>query len=240
MDEQLLLNVQHVNVKFSDHIALQDISLTVKRGDIITLIGPNGAGKSTLVRVVLNLLKPDSGHVEMQPDITIGYMPQKLTVDRVLPLTVKRFLTLTGVTDLTTIQNILEEVSATQVLNRSLHQLSGGEMQRVLLARALLRQPDLLVLDEPIQGVDITGQYELYELIANIRTQRHCGILMVSHDLHLVMSATDYVICLNQRVCCSGHPEKITQNPAYVDLFGARAVKDLAIYQHHHSQSNKE
>ncbi len=147
-----------------------------------------------------------------------------------------RFLSLGSPKKNAVLQQALEEVGAVHVFKRPLQSISGGEMQRVLLARALLREPDLLVLDEPIQGVDITGQYELYELIAQIRQQRDCGILMVSHDLHLVMSATDYVMCLNQHICCSGHPETVTQHPAYLELFGARAAQDLAIYTHHHKR----
>jgi zinc transport system ATP-binding protein len=236
MINNILVRVRDVCVQFQKHTALQKVSLDVQRGKIITLIGPNGAGKSTLVRVVLGLLTPQAGSVFRQTGIRIGYMPQRLSIDPVLPLTVARFLTLGGVKKTPVLQQALEEVGAAHVFKRPLQSISGGEMQRVLLARALLRKPDLLVLDEPIQGVDIHGQYELYELIAQIRKQRDCGILMVSHDLHLVMSATDHVICLNQHMCCSGHPETVTQHPAYLELFGARAARDLAIYTHHHQQ----
>ncbi len=232
--DNLLVQVRNIYVQFQHYNALQDVSLDVRRNEIVTLIGPNGAGKSTLVRVVLGLLIPQTGRVFRQPGIQIGYMPQRLNIDPVLPLTVARFLSLSGVTQKHFIQGILEEVGAAHVFKRPLQNISGGEMQRVLLARALLRKPDLLVLDEPIQGVDITGQYELYELIAQIRKQRGCGILMVSHDLHLVMSATDQVVCLNQQVCCSGQPEMVTQHPAYLQLLGARAARDLAIYTHQH------
>ncbi len=232
----VLIQVRNVSVQFQQHTALDNVSLDVKRGEIITLIGPNGAGKSTLVRVVLDLLKPQIGSVFRQAGIRIGYMPQRLSIDPVLPLTVERFLRLGGSKKKSALEMALEEVGAVGLLMRPLQGISGGEMQRVLLARALLRNPDLLVLDEPIQGVDIIGQYELYELIAQIRTQRKCGILMVSHDLHLVMSATDKVVCLNQHLCCSGHPETVTKHPAYLALFGERAARDLAIYTHHHAQ----
>ncbi len=232
--DNILVQVRDVCVQFQQYTALQQISLDVQRGKIITLIGPNGAGKSTLVRVVLGLLTPQTGTVFRQTGIRIGYMPQRISIDPVLPLTVARFLSLGGVKQTPVLRYALEEVGAKHIFKRPLQSISGGEMQRVLLARALLRKPDLLVLDEPIQGVDINGQYELYELIAQIRKQRGCGILMVSHDLHLVMSATDYVVCLNQHLCCSGHPETVTQHPAYLELFGARAARDLAIYTHHH------
>jgi zinc transport system ATP-binding protein len=231
---QPLVELSHIRVEFQQHVALHDISLSVRRGEIITLIGPNGAGKSTLVRVVLGLLTPQQGKIRRQPKLRIGYMPQKVSIDGILPLTVERFLWLSGESQAAKITQVLTEVGAIQVRQRPIQQISGGEMQRVLLARALLRAPDLLVLDEPIQGVDINGQYELYHLIAQIRDQHHCGILMVSHDLHLVMSATDYVICLNQQVCCSGHPAAVSQNPAYLALFGGKVANDLAIYTHHH------
>ena len=228
----ILVQAENISVKFKQHTALKNVSLQVQRGEIVTLIGPNGAGKSTLVRVVLGLSIPQQGKIVRQKNICIGYMPQHLTIDPVLPLTVARFINLGGIKK--DIQYILEEVKITELLNRPLQNISGGEMRRVLLARALLRKPDLLVLDEPIQGVDVAGQYELYELIAQIRNRHGCGILMVSHDLHLVMAATDKVICLNQHICCSGHPEMVTKHPAYLKLFGARAAQDLAIYTHHH------
>ncbi len=236
--DTVLIQVRNVTVQFQQHTALDNVWLDVQRGEIVTLIGPNGAGKSTLVRVVLGLLKPQIGSVFRQAGIRIGYMPQRLSIDPVLPLTVERFLSLGSNQKKSALETALEEVGAVGLLKRPLQGISGGEMQRVLLARALLREPDLLVLDEPIQGVDIIGQYELYELIAQIRTQRNCGILMVSHDLHLVMSATDKVVCLNQHLCCSGHPETVTKHPAYLALFGERAARDLAIYTHHHNQGN--
>ena len=234
MPDNVLVQVHHIDVQFQQHTALQDVSLKMQRDQIITLIGPNGAGKSTLVRVMLGLLTPHKGSVFIKPNMRIGYMPQRLTLDPILPLTVKRFLTLGSLKK--SAQHVLTEVGADHLFKRPLQNLSGGEMQRVLLARALLREPDLLVLDEPIQGVDVLGQYELYELIAQIRKQRGCGILMVSHDLHIVMAATDCVVCLNQKVCCEGHPKTVVQHPAYLKLFGPRAARDLAIYTHSHEQ----
>jgi len=228
--DNILVNVCNISVQFGSHIALQDVSLTVQRGKIVTLIGPNGAGKTTLVKVVLGLLVLKQGQVSRQ---SIGYTPQRLNIDSILPLTVQRFLMLSGVKNQFVIQRTLEELEITPIVKRPLQNLSGGEMQRVLLARALMREPDLLVLDEPMQGVDVSGQHELYELIAKIRTHRGCGILMVSHDLHLVMAATDNVICLNKYICCSGHPKVVSQHPAYLKLFGA----NLAIYTHHHNHS---
>jgi zinc transport system ATP-binding protein len=222
----ILVKVQNISVKIQGNDILDNISLDVERGRIVTLIGPNGAGKSTLVRIVLGLLKPNSGNVFRQDGIRIGYMPQHLSIDPILPITVMSFLRLSRVK--TDIKQVVAEVGISHLLDRPIQKISGGEMQRVLLARALLREPDLLVLDEPIQGVDLTGQSELYELIGKIRQQRGCGILMVSHDLHLVMAATDYVVCLNKHLCCSGHPEVVTKDPAYLKLFGT------AIYTHKH------
>ena len=228
-----LISVEQASVRFAGRDTLQDINLRLEPGQIVTLIGPNGAGKTTLVRLVLGLLKPNSGRVRRQPKLRIGYMPQKLQIDRSLPLSVLRFLRLVPGVDRARAEAALAEVGASQVLDTPLRDVSGGELQRVMLARALLREPQLLVLDEPAQGVDITGQAELYRLISELRERLGCGVLMVSHDLHLVMSATDQVICLNRHVCCSGHPEQVSGDPAFLELFGQDAP-GLAIYHHHH------
>ncbi len=234
MTSDTLIKAHNISVTFQQHIALKDISLSLNRGEILTLIGPNGAGKTTLVRVILGLIQPHTGHIVRAPNLRIGYMPQQWVIDPSLPITVTRFLNLNRTQNPDLLEHTLAELKIHSLLNRPLQNISGGEMRRVLLAKALLQQPDLLVLDEPIQGVDVIGQYELYELIAQLRTQRGYGILMVSHDLYLVMAATDYVICLNQTICCSGRPKTVSQHPAYVKLFGTRAGRDLAIYTHHH------
>ena len=232
-----LIRLQQVSVGFRQESVLENVQLTVNAGEIVTLIGPNGAGKTTLVRAVLGLLKPDSGSVWRKPRLRIGYMPQKLTVDPTLPLSVLRFLRLVPGVDRHTALAALAEVGAEQVIDSPLQNISGGELQRVLLARALLREPELLVLDEPVQGVDVAGQAELYRLITELRDRHGCGVLMVSHDLHLVMSTTDQVVCLNRHVCCSGHPEQVSGDPAFVELFGQDA-QNLAIYHHHHDHSH--
>lgn len=201
---EVLLRLDDIHVRFASQNVLEGAQLQVHRGEIVTLIGPNGAGKTTLVRAVLGLLKPDRGQVWRKPKLRVGYMPQKLHVDATLPLSVLRFLRLVPGVDRARALAALDEVGAEHVIDSPLQKISGGEMQRVLLARALLREPELLVLDEPVQGVDVAGQAELYRLIGVLRDRYGCGVLMVSHDLHLVMSATDQVVCLNRHVCCSG------------------------------------
>ena len=232
-----LISGKDLSLKFGERNILSDVSLSINKGEIVTLIGPNGAGKTSLVRVVLGLQKPTSGQLVRQNKLRIGYMPQKLHIEASLPLTVKRFLRLAA-KDQQAIEESLQLTGIPQLIDSPMQSLSGGETQRVLLARALLRKPDLLVLDEPVQGVDVAGQSALYRLIAEIRDQRGCGVLMVSHDLHLVMAATDTVICLNQHVCCHGHPESVTEDPAYLELFGQTTQSGIAIYTHHHDHDH--
>ena len=195
-----------------------------------------------MVRSVLGLQQPDSGSVTTSSDLTIGYMPQKLQVDATLPVTVERFLRLTNrsksLIAADDILSVLSETRISHLAESQLGQLSGGELQRVLLARALLRRPKLLILDEPAQGVDVAGQAELYRLIGDIRDKHGCGVLMISHDLHLVMSATDEVVCLNHHVCCHGKPEQVSSDPSYLNLFGQSAAENLAIYTHHHNHEH--
>ncbi|MFK5925862.1 MAG: zinc ABC transporter ATP-binding protein ZnuC [Desulfuromusa sp.] len=237
---QPLLEVSSVNLELGKRLLLENINFKIGQGEILTIIGPNGAGKTTLLRVALGLQKPTSGTVDRQRDISIGYMPQRLHLDPTFPLTVKRFLALACKNNIERVQSLVAEVGATHVIESAMQTLSGGELQRVLLARALVREPDLLVLDEPVQGVDVHGQVELYQLISRIRDQRGCAVLMVSHDLHLVMAATDQVLCLNRHICCSGTPESVTNDPAFVELFGPAAVQYMAVYvhdpTHHHDQ----
>jgi zinc transport system ATP-binding protein len=232
---QHLARLEGINVRFGRNHVLQNISLELHRNCITTLIGPNGAGKTTLVRVVLGLIKPSGGNVWRKPGLRIGYMPQKLHIDQTFPLTVERFLQTARSRDNAALEKALDDVGARRLLKQSVHSLSGGETQRVLLARALLQDPTLLVLDEPVQGVDINGQIELYKLIARIRDQRGCGVLMISHDLHLVMSSTDHVVCMNRHVCCSGHPEQVSTDPSFIEMFGIPGAENLALYSHHHN-----
>ncbi|WP_342753674.1 zinc ABC transporter ATP-binding protein ZnuC [Pantoea sp. MBD-2R] len=230
-----LICLDKISVNFGQRPVLSEISLTLQPGRILTLLGPNGAGKSTLVRVVLGLIQPDRGKLHRPAGLRIGYVPQKIHLDATLPLTVERFMLLRGGVKRADILPALKRVHAAQLLNYPLQKLSGGEMQRVLLARALLNQPQLLVLDEPTQGVDVNGQVALYDLIDQLRHELNCGVLMVSHDLHLVMAKTDEVLCLNQHICCSGTPEVVSKHPEFISMFGTRGAEQLAIYRHHHN-----
>lgn len=236
VNSQALVETRGISISMRGQSILDHVDLVVRRGEIVTLIGPNGAGKTTLVRIILGLLKPDRGEVHLAPKIHIGYVPQRLTIDPILPLTVRRFLTLTQRSPEEKLLAALTEVGAAQLLNSPLQSLSGGETQRVLLARAMLRNPDLLILDEPVQGVDVSGQQELYRLIGDIRKRHHCGILMVSHDLHLVMGATDTVLCLNRHICCSGHPDSVRIDPNFIALFDRMPM--LTPYSHHHDHTH--
>lgn len=235
---QPLLNLNKISVSFGEKLVLKDVSFTLNKGDIVTLLGPNGAGKSTIVRVVLGLLAPTSGTIERVSALSIGYVPQKLHLDATLPLTVKRFLMLKPNVRSEQLVPALERVNATHLLGQPMQKLSGGETQRVLLARALLNKPDLLVLDEPAQGVDVNGQVALYDLINQLRTELGCAVLMVSHDLHLVMAKTDKVLCINGHICCSGTPDVVSNHPEFVAMFGYRGASQLGVYRHHHNHQH--
>ncbi len=233
-----LVSLSDIQVCRSGQTILDAVSLEVRSGEIVTLIGPNGAGKTTLVRVVLGLLAPQAGQLWRRAGLRIGYMPQKLQLDSSMPLSVERFLRLVPGVGRPALLDALEQTGAGAIGERPLQNVSGGELQRVLLARALLRRPELLVLDEPVQGVDFNGQAELYQLITRIRDRYGCGVLMVSHDLHLVMGTTDQVVCLNHHICCSGHPEKVSNDPAFIRLFGWKTAHSHAVYHHHHDHTH--
>jgi zinc transport system ATP-binding protein len=241
-----LIAARGLCVTLGTRAVLQGIDVAIAAGEILTLIGPNGAGKTTLLRTLLGLLNPSAGSVERRPGLRIGYMPQRMSMDSVLPLSVRRLMTLTmglgTIAPMTlwrarrtaAVEAALAETGVAHLVDAPVAGLSGGELQRVLLARALLRDPDLLALDEPVQGVDFPGEAALYELIGGIRNRRGCGVLMISHDLHVVMAATDRVLCMNHHVCCAGTPEAVSRHPEYARLFGSRAAAALAVYAHHH------
>ncbi len=230
----VLVTLEGVGLSLSGNGILKGLDLTIQRREILTVVGPNGAGKTSLARLVLGLVKPTSGRITKRKNLKIGYVPQRFSIDPVIPITVARFLALPRPAPAETLRACLSEVGIERLVDRPIQSLSGGEFQRVLLARALLREPDLLVLDEPVQQVDFSGQVELYERIADLRDRHGCGILLISHDLHLVMARTDRVICLNHHICCSGAPEAVSQHPEYLSLFGKRAASVMAFYSHEH------
>ncbi|WP_348771341.1 ATP-binding cassette domain-containing protein [Azospirillum sp. SYSU D00513] len=216
---------------------LDRVDFAVQPGEIVTIIGPNGAGKTTLVRAMLGLVRPSSGSVSRRKALRIGYMPQRLNIDVTLPLTVRRFLGLWRAAPGAGIDAALEEAGVAHTAGTPIQSVSGGELQRVLLARALIGDPDLLVLDEPDQAVDMHGQAELFNRIETVRRRRGCGVMLVSHDLHTVMARTDRVLCLNRHVCCSGPPQDVSRHPEYHALFGRHAA-DLAVYLHQHDHAH--
>jgi zinc transport system ATP-binding protein len=212
---------------------LEQVDLVVHARELVSLIGPNGSGKTTLVRILLGLSPPDRGQVARRPGLRIGYVPQRLSIDRAMPMTAARFLALAPRGDAATRAAALDELGIARLAGRAVQDLSGGEFQRLLLARALLAEPELLVMDEPAQGIDVVGQAELYRWIAELRARRGCGVVLVSHDLHLVMAATDTVVCLNRHICCTGKPEAVARHPEYLALFGP-ASQEFAVYAHKH------
>ena len=233
-----LVRVENISLNIGERNILHEVSMEILPESVLTIIGPNGAGKSTLLKILLGLQQPSSGSVIRKPKLRIGYVPQKFAIDPLLPLTVERFVRLGKTEKKFTLKEIFDEVAVSHLAKQSMQQLSGGELQRVLLARALLGEPELLVLDEPAQGVDVVGQSKLYQLLAGLKHSRGCSVLLVSHDLHLVMASSDQVLCLNQHVCCSGHPEDVSRHPEYLQLFGnelaGRETDGLAVYTHTH------
>ena len=237
LNNNILVKLENTGVMIDNRWLVKDVSLEVKKGKIVTLIGPNGSGKSTTAKIALGIYKNVEGKVEKFTD-KIGYVPQKISIDWTLPLRVSDFMLLTEVLTNDQINNALKLTGVDHLKNNDLRNLSGGEFQRVLIARAIAKKPDLLVLDEPVQGVDFKGELALYELIKEISEKLGCGILLISHDLHVVMSATDHVLCLNGHVCCSGTPQVIVKDSKYKELFGDRASKILSVYEHDHDHTH--
>lgn len=217
---------------------IDGVDLDVRPGEIVTLIGPNGAGKTTLVKLLLGLDVPDGGEIFRPASTRIGYVPQRFDVSTAMPMTVAGFLAMGQKATRSDVAATLAEVGATHVIDRQLAKLSGGETQRVLIARALLRRPNLLVLDEPARGIDLVGEAELYDLIGRLRDSRKLGVVLVSHDLHVVMAKSDRVVCVNGHICCSGKPETVSQHPEYARLFGTEAARSLGVYLHHHDHQH--
>ncbi|MDU8924276.1 zinc ABC transporter ATP-binding protein ZnuC [Pasteurellaceae bacterium LIM206] len=233
-----LVELKNIQVKFGEKVALQNINLKIYPNSVVTIVGPNGGGKSTLLKVLLKLQSPTAGRVIHDKALRVGYVPQKIHLDHSLPITVEKFLSLKKGINPREINQALDLLSIRHLIHNSMQKLSGGEMQRVLLARAILNRPNLLVLDEPTQGVDINGQIELYQLIHQTREKLNCAILMVSHDLHIVMADTNEVVCINQHICCAGLPETISNDPKFMHFFGDQFAKNIAFYTHHHNHKH--
>jgi zinc transport system ATP-binding protein len=233
-----LATLERVDLRFGAQKVLDHVDFHIDRGEIVTIVGPNGSGKSTLLRVLIGAEKPSSGTVRLMPGLRIGYVPQKLHIDPTLPLTVRRFLDLPARIPEALAIEALERAGAGSLGTRQMADLSGGQFQRVLLARAILSRPDLLILDEPTQGLDQPGSAAFYRRIAEVRAELGCAVLMVSHELHVVMAASDRVICLNGHVCCAGHPEQVASAPEYRALFGTGTQGALALYRHEHAHGH--
>ncbi|WP_417417333.1 ATP-binding cassette domain-containing protein [Hoeflea sp.] len=236
--EPPLISLERAGAERAGRWLVRGVDLTIRKGEIVTLIGPNGSGKSTTAKIALGVIKPDEGSAHRKPGLRVGYVPQKLSIDWTLPLTVGRFMHLTGGVSSEAAAQALEATGISHLVSSEVRNLSGGEFQRALLSRAIARKPDLLVLDEPVQGVDYSGEIALYDLIRKIRDDIGCGVLLISHDLHVVMAATDRVICLNGHVCCQGTPVAVASSEEYRRMFGDRVDTALAVYEHNHDHTH--
>ncbi|MRX51023.1 ATP-binding cassette domain-containing protein [Paracoccus sp. S-4012] len=237
-DHDRLLELRRLSVEIEGRRVLDGVNLTLRRGEIVTIVGPNGSGKTTLMRAIIGTLRPSAGSVQRQPGLRIGYVPQRLAIDPTMPMTVGRFMALPRGRSRSAVEAALAEAGLAGAAGRQITALSGGQLQRVLLARALMDRPDLLILDEATAGLDQPAVAAFYARIEAVRATQGCAVLMVSHDLQIVMRASDHVVCLNGHVCCEGTPESVSSSPAYLRLFGAEGASTLALYRHHHSHSH--
>jgi|TARA_B100001939_G_scaffold293929_1_gene266744 zinc transport system ATP-binding protein len=227
-----LISAKKVCVFKHQKSILENIDIQINKNDFITIIGPNGAGKTMLLKCLMGFYKPTSGIIEKKEKLKIGYMPQSINVINTMPMTVKNFITVRKKYDDISLNKVIYEINIKHLIDKQLSVLSGGEMQRVLLARSLLNNPDLLILDEPAQNLDISGQLNFYKLIQEIYSKRDISILMVSHDLHLVMVSTKKVLCLSNHICCSGQPQQVAKDPEFISMFGEDMANMMAVYQH--------
>jgi zinc transport system ATP-binding protein len=232
-----LVRLDNAGVRKSSKWIIRGVSFEILKGQIVTLIGPNGSGKTSTAKMILNIFQTDEGKIEKNTE-KVAYVPQKINIDWTLPLRVVDFMKLTSNIRHDQIIEALTLTGVEKLINNEVRNLSGVEFQRVLIARAIAKKPELLVLDEPVQGVDFNGEIALYKLIKNISDKLNCGILLISHDIHFVMSATDHVICLNGHICCSGTPKVVAKNPEYIKLFGEHTTSTLSLYEHHHDHSH--
>jgi len=235
--KKLLVKLENAGVQRMSKWLVKEISFEISQGQIVTLIGPNGSGKTTTAKMILNIMNADEGQITRNTD-KMAYVPQKINIDWTMPLRVIDFMKITNNLNNNQVIESLTTTGVDKLLYSQIHNLSGGEFQRVLIARAIAKKPDLLVLDEPVQGVDYNGEIALYNLIKKISVNLNCGILLISHDMHFVMSTTDHVVCLNGHICCSGTPSSVVKNPEYIKLFGEHNSETLSYYQHHHDHSH--
>jgi zinc transport system ATP-binding protein len=233
-----LISAKNVSVAYGANTVLRDVSLALEPGEIVTIVGPNGSGKTSLLRAIIGALKPARGEIVLKPGLRIGYVPQRLHIDPTLPITVERFMRLTDRVSKAQCKAALDAAGAPDLLRRQMSQLSGGQFQRVMLARALINKPDVLLLDEATQGLDQPGSAAFYRQIEAVRAETGCAVLMISHELHVVMSASDRVICLNGHVCCEGTPAVVASAPEYRALFGTGTGGALALYRHDHDHGH--
>ena len=231
---KILARLEHVGVKSNGRWLIRHVGFEISRGEIITIIGPNGSGKSTTLKTLIGTIKPDEGSVNILGEPRLAYVPQAINIDTTIPMSASRMMQVGARHGSKKISEVLEKFHISHLADASLQSLSGGEFQRLMLARAILQEPELLILDEPAQGVDYTGQVEIYDLIRAYRDESGAGVLLVSHDLNLVMAATDRVICMNGHICCSGTPQSVSENPHYRELLGPHASRHLAFYRHSH------
>lgn len=229
-----LISLENINLNFADQNILKNINLEIKKDDFITIIGPNGAGKSSLIKIIIGSVKNDYGKIVRNKNLKIGYVPQKIDINQTIPINAKYFLQLNQKIKPKLFDKILRDLKIENFLETQLNNLSGGQRQKILLAKALLSEPNLLILDEPAQNLDISGQLEFYNYIKNLHQEQKTSILMISHDLHIVMSSTKKVICLNRHICCQGEPKIIAKNPDFKEIFGNDMNKLISIYNHYH------
>lgn len=232
----IIAELKNINHQIGSEKIVNNVSLKIKKGEITTLIGPNGGGKTSIAKIILKILKPTSGEVKIKNDIEIGYMPQKINIDKTIPLKVENFLELFSkkVTKTEEILNLAKKLNIDKNFKKEIHDLSGGEMQKLMFLMAISNNPELLVLDEPTQYMDVNAASEFYKIIDNIRKEKNCAILLISHDLFAVMQNTDSVFCINNHICCSGTPESVNNHPEFQSLFGDK-VKNISVYQHQHN-----